>query len=215
MASLRNGKPYIWVTWLAKVLAGETRCEWSTWFRAHTDPGSWQRVPRNGDMTEWLHRHSELLHRARGRFHDGHTVTLEDHNYFVLRGRQATIAGKPDLVAIDGDRALVLDAKTGSPKRSHDEQVMLYMLALSAMPDYEGVTFDGAVYYEDFVAEIPAARLDDTFTAQVRAEVDRIAGAVPPARAPSYSECSFCEITSEDCPERVNSAPLQSSTSRF
>lgn len=26
---------YIWITWLAKLLSGETVCEWQYWFKAH------------------------------------------------------------------------------------------------------------------------------------------------------------------------------------
>ena len=27
--------PYIWTTWLPKLLTGESLCEWSVWFKAH------------------------------------------------------------------------------------------------------------------------------------------------------------------------------------
>lgn len=34
MAMARNS-PYVWVTWLTKILAGEQSCEWASWFKAH------------------------------------------------------------------------------------------------------------------------------------------------------------------------------------
>ena len=34
MALLRAGGPYIWVTWLTKLLSDENSCEWAAWFRS-------------------------------------------------------------------------------------------------------------------------------------------------------------------------------------
>jgi len=34
MSVLRRS-PYIWVTWLTKLMAGEAQCEWASWFKAH------------------------------------------------------------------------------------------------------------------------------------------------------------------------------------
>ena len=28
-------QPYIWATWVSRLLAGESLCEWAGWFRAH------------------------------------------------------------------------------------------------------------------------------------------------------------------------------------
>ena len=27
--------PYIWATWLPRLLTGENSCEWAVWFKAH------------------------------------------------------------------------------------------------------------------------------------------------------------------------------------
>ena len=27
--------PYIWTTWLPRLLTGENSCEWAVWFKAH------------------------------------------------------------------------------------------------------------------------------------------------------------------------------------
>ena len=45
MAELRKHGPYIWVTWLTRLLAGENSCEWAAWFRAQHESWSWTRVP--------------------------------------------------------------------------------------------------------------------------------------------------------------------------
>ena len=34
MAQLRATGPYIWVTWLPRLLSGEGSCEWAAWFKA-------------------------------------------------------------------------------------------------------------------------------------------------------------------------------------
>ena len=34
MANPRKS-PYIWVTWLAKVMSGDVTCHWQSWFQSH------------------------------------------------------------------------------------------------------------------------------------------------------------------------------------
>ena len=31
----RRDQPYIWTTWLPKLLTGENSCEWAIWFKAN------------------------------------------------------------------------------------------------------------------------------------------------------------------------------------
>ena len=45
MAKPRSGGPYIWVTLLSKLLAGDESCEYAGWFKAQHEPQSWQRGP--------------------------------------------------------------------------------------------------------------------------------------------------------------------------
>ena len=33
--TIQRQTPYIWVTWLTKLLAGEAQCDWASWFKAH------------------------------------------------------------------------------------------------------------------------------------------------------------------------------------
>ena len=35
----RRKFPYIWTTWLPRLLTGENSCEWAAWFKAHHE--SW------------------------------------------------------------------------------------------------------------------------------------------------------------------------------
>ena len=43
----------------------------------------------------------------------GYEVFTENQNSFRLRGKYATLAGKPDLIAVKGSDAVIIDAKTG------------------------------------------------------------------------------------------------------
>ncbi len=134
MPRLRDGGPYIWITWLARLLAGEQSCEWASQFKAHNDAGSWERAPSTFDLAGWQIRHTNLLRRcAEEHRQHGYLIALEAQNAFRLRGKTATLAGKPDLVVLlDKERrnAKVIDAKAGNPKTSDQVQVMLYMYLL-------------------------------------------------------------------------------------
>lgn len=91
----RNG-PYIWVTWLTELMAGEKDCEWSSWFKAQHDSSSWTPVPNNGDLALWKMRHASLLDQYRAEMEeDGYVTTVEAQNQFVLKGSTATVSGKP------------------------------------------------------------------------------------------------------------------------
>ena len=43
--ALRRDSPYIRVTWLTKLLAGEDSCEWAAWFRSQHEVWSREKVP--------------------------------------------------------------------------------------------------------------------------------------------------------------------------
>ena len=98
--------PYIWVTWLTKLLVGENSCEWAAWFRAHHETWSYDKVPSTFDATAWQLNHTSLLNRIRSRLEvQGQTVFTENQNSFHLRGNVATLGGKPDLITLDGTSA--------------------------------------------------------------------------------------------------------------
>ena len=148
--------PYIWATWIARLLAGENHCEWAGWFRAnHQD---WTKPPSDFNSTQWMLDHTELVTKAReSREALGYEVFTENQNSFRLRGKYATLAGKPDLIAVKGSDAVIIDAKTGRPSPHHTVQVMTYMYAVpKALPEYQGWTFRGHVIYPDGNVQIPA-----------------------------------------------------------
>ena len=184
--------PYIYVTWLTKLLEGENSCEWAAWFRSQYESWSFQQVPDNFNASEWQVKHTMLLNRSR--------------DQLEAEGKTATLGGKPDLITVSGDKGLILDAKVSKLSPAHHVQVMLYMYAVpQALHQYNGVKFDGKLVYEDGdVVEIANSVVDDTFIGNVSQLINRVANRNVPARkVPSHQECGFCKITSEDCPERA------------
>ena len=196
--------PYIWATWLARLLAGEASCEWAGWFRAHYQ--DWTRQHSDFNQSQWMLDHTTLVNRAReSREKLAYKVYTEGQNAFRLRGRSATLAGKPDLIAVKNSDAVIIDAKTGKPSPSHAAQVMTYMYAVpKALEQYRGIRFQGHVIYPDGNVQIPASGLDSRFVENLGGLIRRLASETPARRVPSGGECRFCDITAADCPERVD-----------
>ena len=129
MPAAQRAFPYIWTTWLTKLLTGESSCEWAAWFRAHHQ--GWERPPSDFNFAQWQIDHTALLNDTRRKFEDsGYHVRVEGQNAFRLQGRIATLAGQPDLIVPSNDHILIVDAKTGVERASHVAQVMVYMYAL-------------------------------------------------------------------------------------
>ena len=195
--------PYIWATWLARLLAGEASCEWASWFRSHYQ--DWAKPPSDFNSTQWMLDHTALVNKEReSREKLGYTVFTENQNSFRVRGRSATVAGKPDLIAVKGGDAVIIDAKTGKPGPHHAAQVLIYMYALpKALQEYRGVEFRGHVVYPESQVEIPVSAVDEKFTERLGSLIRRLASETPARRVPSAQECAFCDITKADCWERV------------
>ena len=87
MALARVGGPYIWVSWISKLLVGEVSCQWGAWFRAQFEGSSWEKVPSDFDQVQWLIRHGELLEQTR-RYYErqGYQVSLDSQNSFHPQG---------------------------------------------------------------------------------------------------------------------------------
>ena len=149
--------------------------------------------------------HTDLVNQAReSREALGYEVFTENQNSFRLRGRYATLAGKPDVIAIKGRDAVIIDAKTGRSSPHHAAQVMVYQYAVPrALEEYRGVEFRGHVIYPDSNVQIPVSGIDRKFVDRLGALIRRLADNEPARRVPYAGECRFCDITSEDCPERV------------
>ena len=209
MAQFRTNGPYIWVTWLPRLLSGESSCEWASWFKAQHEGWSWSRMPSDFDQAGWMMNHTALLNEQRQRWElQGYTVLTEGQNSFNLRGSSAVLAGKPDLVARRQDQITVIDAKTGRPSPAHTAQVLIYMYALPrALDRYKGLSIAGQVTCPDQVVDIPADAVDGRFVESLGGLIRCLASQMAARRVPSPRECRFCEITPADCPERADEGP--------
>ena len=204
LAELRQSGPYIWVTWLTKLLVGENSCEWAGWFRAQHEGRSWDKVPSTFDQASWLLAHTAAINECRQQWeNEGHAVFTENQNSLTLRGNTASLGGKPDLIAKKGKSGTIIDIKTGKPSPAHSVQVMLYMYAVPrVLAQYKGITFDGKLVYNDHEVDIPSSAVDKTFVDNFTSLIGRLASATPARKVPSVMECQYCDISSADCSER-------------
>lgn len=199
-----RSNPFIWVSWLSKLMAGEKQCEWASWFRSHY---VWEKVPSGLDLAKWTADHAQLLRARKAALEaEGFTVYAEDQNSFTLVGQAGIeVSGKPDLVAIRGSEAYVEDCKTGTPRHSDHFQVMVYMLALPhAAGPWKGRKLDGRIIYGGTVVDVPASKIDADLKELFRKTVLTIGGPEPARKAPSWGECRYCDISHADCPERID-----------
>ena len=205
MAILHSGPPYFWVTWVTRLLSGEDSCEWSSWFRAHHEHGTWEQAPSSFDPVRWQMDHTAALSAARDTWEgQGCTAFTERQNCFALRGESATLGGRPDLIARRDDSDIIIDVKTGRRHPSHVVQVMLYMYAVPRCIEvHRGVTFSGQVAYSDGAVDIPAHAVDEAFVRRVSDLLGRLGNSWTARRVPSTGECAYCPITVADCPERM------------
>jgi len=207
MAETRSD-PYIWVTWLTRLLAGESQCEWSAWFRAHHR--DYDKVPSDFDLATWTMDHSELVAARREQLkQDGYQVYVEDENAFRRVGKTGiVVSGKPDILALRDGEGVIEDCKTGRPRASDPLQVLVYLLLLPIRnPRCEGVRLAGRVVYKTGSVDVPSSALDEKFRERFVELVRRVGGDSPLAKAPSWSECRWCDIAASVCLCRVTQPP--------
>jgi len=198
---------YVWVTWLSKLMAGETTCQWSPWFKAHNT--DYNKVPGNFQLAAWTAEHTRLLDevsKERERF--GETIYREGQNKFLAkRPSGLAVAGTPDLISMESEsvHCTVFDIKTGNPRQSDIIQVALYMMFLPyATGLYKGKKMDGCVVYKTGRSEVPHHIIDDKFKKNVTYFLDILESSTPPSKFPSHTGCSWCALTTGDCPQRVD-----------
>ena len=103
-----------------------------------------------------------------------------------------------------GQDAVIIDAKTGRSSPHHAAQVLTYMYAVPrALDRYREMEFRGHVIYPDGNVQIPVSGMDRRFIDRLGTLIRRLADETPARRVPSAQECRFCDITADDCPERV------------
>ena len=66
MAIVRSNGPYIWATWLPRLISGESStCERASWYKAQHESFSWLRMTSDFDLVKWLTDHTALLNESR------------------------------------------------------------------------------------------------------------------------------------------------------
>lgn len=204
MATRRKGKPYIHVTWLAKLLGGN-ECLWSAWFKAHHKYDKYE--TQAVDLVQWNRDHSELMRKRRLELErEGYRVMVEQENDFKLELEHAIVAGKPDIVATKPGLILLVDGKTGRERESDIWQVLLYLRALPKVrPELTG-ELEGEVQYKrgDTRIAVSPSELTDDRLRRINDTIKTIASDAPPRRVPSRFECQTCNIGRADCPQRID-----------
>lgn len=212
----RYGLSYVWVTWVTKVLAGEDSCAFAPWFKAHF---KFTKVDRGFDFVGWKASHAVMVAKRAAELEaEGWTVTLEDQNEFKWKGATAMLSGKADLVARRGNEMLVVDCKGGQPRDSDWWQVAIYLIALPRVwredthpllalvdPGPGPLTWRGEVCYADHRIAIAPAEVNEERRERLFAQLREVGSETAPRKVPSRRECSFCDISKGDCPERVES----------
>lgn len=200
--------PYVWVTWITKLLAADARCQWAAWFRAHNQ---YEKIPSDFDLVRYSADHGAMVQECvRELEAEAYGVYVEEQNDFKLPNRTgATLAGKPDIVAIKNDGTVkVIDCKTGKPRNADQIQVMVYMLVLPHTHlACHGKALEGELRYKSGqVVAIPSSKVDESMRALFRDLMAKVTGDAPLPKVPSSGECRFCDIPKAECPERVESA---------
>jgi predicted RecB family nuclease len=203
--ALKRDFPYVWVTWVAKLMSAEDMCEWAYWFRSNHVNNSYGKVPADFDAVRWQMIHTGLVNKTRSRYEsEGYEVSIRNQNLVKLKGESAILSGIPDIVAVDGDQYVVIDVKTGQPSSTHLIQVMIYMYAVSKSRHQARTgTLMGKVVYDDHEIDIPHSAVDEEFVSRLSKVVLGFSKRDEPRRTPSKRECGFCCITENDCPDRL------------
>ena len=204
-------KKSIWVTWVAKLMAGESLCPWSVWFKTHY--ANYEKVLPKREFIKYRLDHSRMINELRkDLLASGEKVFVEEANRFSFEIKpNLTLAGKPDLIALSENKATVYECKSTTQKDAYQIQLMIYLYCLPRCFDqYKNIKLDGCLlYYPSTRIEIPQNMIDDRFTDHLNYWLKILGEDTQPAKAPSENECLFCNITKADCPEKVEKISIK------
>jgi hypothetical protein len=131
-------------------MADSNPCWWSVWSRANYK--SVETRPTDPKLVVWRAQHTRQVRDLTWALKKpGVLVTAEDANSFKYDADTgATVAGKPDIVAVQDRVVSIYDVKTGNRHDSDLLQVMLYMLLLPrARGTFREHQIQGYVVYTD------------------------------------------------------------------
>lgn len=180
-------------------------CSWSVWFKTHYP--TLERAPLKPEFIKYRLDHSRMINELRNeRLAKGEKVFAEGANSFSLEIRpNLTLAGKPDLIALSGDRATIYECKSGAQRDSYQIQLMIYLYCLPrCFSQYKNMKLEGCLlYYPDNRITIPHSMIDKEFIDHLNYWLKILGSDIAPTKAPSENECSFCNIAQADCHDRV------------
>ena len=190
--------PYVWVTWLAKVMSGDISCQWQSWFRSHYK--LIEEHPSYFDSAEWNMNHTKLLTELKEKLvKEKCRPEIEKRINYYVPNSGAVISGKADCIVVNKDTVIVYDCKTGKEKGCDQVQVMLYMYLLS-VGEFSGKQIKGVLIYNDKEIEIP--NLSENFVENFNFFIERLISSEPLMKNPG-DDCKYCKIAKSDCLERV------------
>jgi hypothetical protein len=206
MAIARHGS-YVYTTWITGLLSAEDQCRWSAWFRSHFKHEKVNQT--TGSLAKWKAEHGAMVDARLGTLiADGWTVFVEDQNKFTLQGQVATLAGKPDIVAARDVEALIVDCKSGKPRDKDFWQVCVYLMVLPLThPACKDRRLIGEVQYRDHSLLIQPEEFTLAMRERITEQIRETGGPTPPGRVPSFRECMFCDVSTADCPDRIERQP--------
>ena len=185
---------YVFPTWITKLLAGENQCWYSAWYKTHFKYKKVVEKDREAFFADYTARHDAIApNRAMFLKLEGWTVKVEEQGEFRVNGKLGDISGKPDIVAMKDDEALVVEVKSGKPRQSDHWQVLLYLLFLPLdwMKGFK--TIRGEVEYPDGVV-VDVRPLQSEEREKIGAALRLVTGPDAPAATPSSVDCRFCDI---------------------
>jgi len=198
LAATPRHEPFIWATWLAKVMSGRVNCQWQYWFQSHHKLLSKQ--PSTFDSLNWKIGHTRLLTELKQEvLASGLQPRTEVSIKFELPGLDTRISGKADCLVVDGSNVMLYDCKTGHPHDSDRAQVMIYMYGLATLPQYASSRIRGTVVYRDGWVAVPD--LSETFESDLTFFAKLLSAYAEPQREPG-PDCALCNIHAVDCPDR-------------
>ncbi len=200
MAEPRSS-PYIWTTWLARLLVGDAPCLWQYWYQSHNKLT--EKEPDDFNRVAWKMDHARMADELRRELTATGIKPIMSHRFKIPAAGNAIIAGEVDCLVVGKNEFCVYDCKTGMPHSRDNAQVMVYMYALLQQPAFRDKVARGIVAYRNTRVEIPG--LPFTFETNLNYFVDLLVTDSPAPKSPGES-CAECQVTANDCADRFKAS---------
>lgn len=206
----QRDEPYIYVTWLTKLLMGSNSCQWAPWFMAHYR--DYEKMPSDFDSVQWKVDHTVMLDKIEAEYAQRfQRIRREKQNNFqYLGGSGAILSGTPDLVCFSDKEVVIVDAKTGQQQDEHWAQMMIYLFCYPRVFSTNVLDREvrGEIIYKDGTKQgVYTEELTDAFRQKLTSLLQTISSTEQPQPTPSYWECNYCKITPMNCAVRIDKNP--------